>query len=230
MPSMKTPAVEPASNLSEIAYRRVKEDIFDFRLLPGARFSENEIAQRLGISRTPVREALYKLEREGYIEVMPRSGWRVREFDFRYYEDLYDVRIVLECAALKKLCKLAEEAPALKELKQTWLVARARRIRDALEVSRLDERFHDGLVEAAGNAEMRRMHGEVTERIRIIRRLDFTQPERIDATYEEHGEVLRAVLARRAAQADMLLRAHIEQSKAVVRQITLHTLHTTRFG
>jgi len=68
----------------------------------------------------------------------------------------------------------------------------------------------------------------VTERIRIIRRLDFTRGDRIEATYAEHGKILRAVIQRKADQAQLLLRAHIEQSKAEVRKITLHTLHEAR--
>ena len=69
------------------------------------------------------------------------------------------------------------------------------------------------------------MHHTITERIRIVRRLDFTHPERVGFTYVEHGEILRAILARRAARAIELLRGHIEASKAEVRNISLHRLH-----
>jgi DNA-binding GntR family transcriptional regulator len=95
-------------------------------------------------------------------------------------------------------------------------------------VATLDEAFHATLVASAGNREMSRVHAEVTERIRIIRRLDFTQAPRIDATYQEHGKILRAIVQRRADQAVMLLRTHIEASKAEVRKITLHMLHEAR--
>ncbi len=81
---------------------------------------------------------------------------------------------------------------------------------------------------AAGNAEMARVHWDVTERIRIIRRLDFTRADRIDATYAEHAKVLRAVLQRKPDQAQLLLKAHIEQSKLEVRHITLDMLHRAR--
>ncbi len=68
------------------------------------------------------------------------------------------------------------------------------------------------------------MHWDVTERIRIIRRLDFTRPDRIEATYIEHAKILRAVMQKKADQAQLMLKTHIEQSKAEVRKITLHTL------
>src|SRR5687767_4624297 len=69
-------------------------------------------------------------------------------------------------------------------------------------------------VGAAGNPQLARMHHDITERIRIIRRLDFTQPDRIDSTYEEHAQILRAVMRRRLEQSRLLLKTHIEASKA----------------
>jgi DNA-binding GntR family transcriptional regulator len=75
---------------------------------------------------------------------------------------------------------------------------------------------------------MARVHWDVTERIRIIRRLDFTRASRIEATYVEHAKILRAVMQKKADQAQLLLKTHIEQSKAEVRKITLHTLQAAR--
>jgi DNA-binding GntR family transcriptional regulator len=216
-----------AVNLATLVYERVKQDIFDFRLLPGDRFTETEISERTQASRTPVREALYRLERDGYVEVMFRSGWRVRPFDFRQFEELYELRIVLETAAVRRLCE-TEERPQLDGLKRIWMCPPEERVTRMREVAQLDEGFHEVLVETAGNREMSRVHAEVTERIRIIRRLDFTKAPRIDATYQEHAKILRAIVQRRAEPASMLLRAHIEASKAEVRKITLHMLHEAR--
>jgi DNA-binding GntR family transcriptional regulator len=109
-----------------------------------------------------------------------------------------------------------------------WLVQAAERSSDIGQVARWDEQFHCALVAAAGNAEMARVHRDVTDRIRIIRRLDFTKQMRIDATYDEHAKILKAVQRKRADQAAMLLRAHIETSQAEVRKITLHQVHLAR--
>ena len=219
---------ETPENLADRIYGRLKEDIFNFTLLPGDRFSENEIAERMDASRTPVREALYRLQREGYVDVLYRSGWQVKPFDFRFFEDIYDVRIVLELAAVKKLCEQEIQSPILDDLKRIWLVSPEERLQDGSTVSLLDERFHEMLIEATGNREKARIHHDITERIRIIRRLDFTQGPRIEATYAEHGQILRAILARRADEAQRLLRTHIEESKSEVRKITLHMLHSAR--
>src|SRR5690606_18767805 len=113
---------EARTNLTERIYQKLKEDIFSFRLLPGDRFTENEIAERMAASRTPVREALTRLQREGFVDVSFRSGWQVKPFDFRQFEDLYDVRIVLEMAAVKRLCEM-EPGPNLEDLKRIWLVS-----------------------------------------------------------------------------------------------------------
>jgi DNA-binding GntR family transcriptional regulator len=212
---------------AEEAYRRVKAAIFDFVLLPGEGFTESDMAERLGMSRTPVREALFRLELEGYVKVAFRSGWSVSPFDFRKLEELYDLRVVLECTAVDRLCAMVP-MPELGLLKAVWLAPEKDRKTDTAEVAALDEAFHSTLVSAAGNLEMARVHADVTDGIRIVRRLDFTQPPRISATYDEHAKILRAVLARRADPAKLLLRTHIEASKAEVRKITIHKLHSAR--
>lgn len=212
------------NRLAVSVYEKLKADIFDFRLMPGTRFSENEIAQRAKVSRTPVREALFRLEREGYLEVHPKSGWSVRALDFEALDHLYDVRVILECEAVRKV-GAGNPRAALAGLEKTWLVAPKDRLTDGARVARLDEEFHARLVAATGNPELARLHQGITERIRIVRRLDFTHPERIVYTYLEHGQILRAILARKPAKAIALLRAHIEESKSEVRKISLHRLH-----
>ncbi len=213
-------------------YEQLKRDIATFSLVPGDRFTENELCERLTVSRTPVRQALVRLQQEGYVKVLFRSGWRVQPFDFDKFEQLYDLRMVLETTAAQRLCADGERVDRvlLDQLVQIWLVPVAERSTDGEQVGRWDEAFHCSLVEAAGNAEMARVHKDVTDRIRIIRRLDFTKSARIDATYDEHAKILKAIRSKRGDQAAMLLRAHIETSQAEVRKITLHEVHLARLG
>lgn len=214
-------------NLSGAAYEQIKRDVFEFRRLPGDRFTENEIARELGMSRTPVREALNRLAQEGHLSVVARSGWMVRPLDFALFDQLYDTRIVLELAAVRRLCE-QENAAALDSLRDTWLVPVASRLSDERAVAALDEQFHELLVAATGNLVMAQMHREVTERIRIIRRLDFTDAGRVTATYDEHAQLLRSILRRKGDHACLLLKSHIETSKRAVRRITLHRLFMAR--
>ena len=219
-----------AGSLADQVYQRIKDDLFGFRMLPGERFTEADLVVRLGVSRTPVRLGLARLEREGFVLARPRSGWQVRPFDFERFEALYDVRVVLELAAVDKLCARQDmdRAGMLGALTDVWLVPPPQRILDGRLVGQLDEAFHCALVAAAGNPEMALIHRDVTEKIRIVRRLDFTKDFRVDATYDEHAAILRAVLARRTDEAARLLRSHIDMSKAEVRKITLHMLHEAR--
>lgn len=219
-------AAVPAT-LAEQAYTQVKALIFDFRLMPGDRFSESELAEQLQVSRTPLRQALQRLEREGFLQVFPKLGWQVAPMDFDAFDELYDLRVLIECHASLRLCE-AEHRPALTSLASVWLGSDQVRQTEASEVGQLDESFHTMLVQGSGNREMARVHREITERIRIIRRLDFTKPARIDATYDEHARILRSITRRRADEAQRLLRAHIEQSKLEVRHITLDMLYRAR--
>jgi hypothetical protein len=104
----------------------------------------------------------------------------------------------------------------------------ASRLSDERAVAALDEQFHELLVVATGNLVMAQMHREVTERIRIIRRLDFTDTGRVTATYDEHAQLLRSILRRKGDHACLLLKSHIETSKRAVRRITLHRLFMAR--
>ncbi len=230
-PHPPTRAPAHRSRADEV-YAQLKRDVAEFKLVPGDRFTENEICERLGVSRTPVRQALTQLRQEGYVEVLFRSGWRVLPFDFDQFEQLYDLRMVLETTAAHRLCASGDRVDhaLLAQLATFWLVPPAARCTDTAQVGQQDEAFHCALVTAAGNAEMARVHRDVTERIRIIRRLDFTKQARIDATYDEHAEILRAIQRKRGDQAAMLLRAHIETSQAEVRKITLHQVHLARQG
>jgi DNA-binding GntR family transcriptional regulator len=226
------PASAPHRSRADDVYAQLKQDVAEFKLVPGDRFTENELSERLGVSRTPVRQALFRLQQEGYVEVLFRSGWRVLPFDFDQFEQLYDLRMVLETTAAQRLCTDGErvDRELLDALAAFWLVPVAERSTDMVEVSQRDEAFHCSLVAAAGNAEMARVHRDVTDRIRIIRRLDFTKQARIDATYDEHAKILKAIQRKRGDQAAMLLRAHIETSQAEVRKITLHQVHVARQG
>jgi len=216
-------------SLADAIYEQLKSEVFDFRLLPGDRFSESELAERLHVSRTPVREALYRMEREGYMEVHFKSGWSVAPIDFDQFENLYDLRMILETEAVRRLCATAP-GPELDKLAELWLVAPEARVHDSTRIAKMDESFHATLVEVADNPEITRVHREITERVRIIRRLGFSGPERVGKSYDEHGAILKNILRRRGDQAILLLKSHIELSKSQARQITLHHLADARQG
>ncbi len=212
------------STLANEVYERLKLDIFEFRMPPGQRYSEHELAAMLQVSRTPLRLALHVLAHEGFLQhVNGHSGWQVRPLDLSYYEDLYDFRIEIEAVAIRRLCAKSAKID-LSQLIAFWCAPASEQSRDGEAAAREDEVFHRTLVGLAGNAEMLRCYDRLADRIRIIRRLDFVSPARIVATYEEHGAILRALETRRGEEAERLVRAHIEASRVEIRRITFHQM------
>lgn len=224
MPKAEQPPGHNAPSMAERVYQHLKAELLAFRLLPGDRFTETALAKRLQASRTPVREALYRLQQEGVMAVHFRSGWQVKPFDFEQIEALYDLRITLERAAAEKICQLPSPPPVLEALCTTWCPTLPTEQATDTHLGELDEHFHCQLVAAAGNPEMTRVHQDITERLRIVRRLDFTRQDRVAATYREHSAILTALLANRPDQAAEQLTRHIRQSQATVRAITMEKI------
>ncbi len=117
------PDLQPRAALAEQVYARIKAELHDFLWVPGDRFTETDIGNRLGVSRTPVREALFRLRNEGFLDVESKAGWFVKPIDFERLDQLYDLRIVLETASLDRLAQRADEPAELEALKAVWLVA-----------------------------------------------------------------------------------------------------------
>jgi DNA-binding GntR family transcriptional regulator len=224
------PQKRPPQKLADSAYEQLKSELFEFKLLPGDRFTEAEVAERTGTSRTPVRQALYRLEREGFLDVKFRNGWEVRPLDFTQIDELYELRILLEQTSVRsmKSLSLKDLNSILLPLEAIWQVSSSKRSSNISEVSKWDEDFHCGLVSASGNREFARVHLEVTERIRIVRRLDFTKPSRITSTYQEHASMLQALRKRAFTEVTNQLATHIEISRIEAREITLLKLQNAR--
>lgn len=220
------------SSRSQLAYLSLRDDIFAFRLLPGDRFTEGDVAERFGISRTPVREALLRLQAEGLVRGYYRNGWEVVPIDLARFEALYDLRTQLETHAAVRLCQEPAsprvDRAGLAALDAIWQVPPAQRLSDGNQVADLDEAFHRAIVCAAGNPEAAAVHQQVTDRIRIIRRLDFAYGDRIELTYEEHARILTALAAFDSGRAVELLTAHIEEGRVEVSRLSTQRLEQAR--
>ncbi|MEG0342560.1 MAG: GntR family transcriptional regulator [Acinetobacter sp.] len=225
MTKITTRSKKGSDSLSELVFQNIKNDIFDFKLMPGERFTESEIAQAYQVSRTPIRQALYRLQQDGYVEVHFRSGWQVRPLDFKAYEELYDVRILLEKYAIQQLCHLdLAESSIMTLLKQQWCVEPEHYLYDLKQLAQLDEAFHCNLVKALGNLEMAKIHQDISEKIRIIRRLDFSKDFRIEATYAEHQQILACIFQKDSETACKEIEQHISKSRDEVKRITLEMI------
>jgi len=176
----------------------------------GQRLVEEQLAERYATSRTPVREALRRLEGDGHVVRDRSGGVRPNAPKVSVMRELYDVRIVLEDLAVRNA------DPALVEpLREEWLELRTEHD-DSPDFVHADEAFHEALAHASGNAATERYLHDINERIHVIRIHDFTTVDRIETTIEEHLEILEALRAGRQDAAAALMRVHIERSAEVV--------------
>ena len=176
----------------------------------GHRLVEEQLAERFETSRTPVREALRRLEGDGHVVRDRSGGLRPNPPRVSVMRELYDVRVVLEDLAVR-----SADPEALDGLIAEWLDLRSEHD-DGPDFVYADEAFHEGIARASGNSATQRYIRDINERIRLIRIHDFTTPDRIEATIEEHLEILETVRAGRADAAAALMRVHIERSAEVV--------------
>ncbi|MDY7579765.1 GntR family transcriptional regulator [Herbaspirillum sp. RTI4] len=215
-------------SLPEYVYARLREDIFDMRLLPGDQIIESEIAACFKVSRTPVREALQRLQSDGLMQGYVRGGWEVVPIDFKRFEELYQMRGMIEQFALRQLCAGGGDVALIEQQKAIWCVALEQRLSDGRQVAILDEQFHLALVRAAGNKEIASTFERLTDRIRIVRRLDFIYGDCVQSTYDEHAGILNKIAAPTADEAASLMARHIEEGHVDITNITLHRLQSTR--
>ncbi|MGQ0698073.1 MAG: GntR family transcriptional regulator [Panacagrimonas sp.] len=209
-------------------YSQLKILIMGFELYPGSRVTETELAARFGVSRTPVREALQRLQLEGYLTVRPKQGCFIREIDIEELDEHYQVRIALELCAVELACTHMPDR-ALKELARQWDPAhQPSEEQDVETMAGRDEGFHIALAEGSGNLVLADYLQRVNHSIHIIRRLDFTQNMRVDLTYKEHHAICQHLVKRDAVAAQQAMTQHIRRSQQAVKAITLEQLSRAR--
>lgn len=196
----------------EAAYRHLFEAIQTGLLKPGMRVREVEIAERFGISRTPVREAIRRLESEGLVVHVPRQGAVIKQMDQREVIELYEMRAALEGTAAQMAAQHASEAEIL-ELEELNALMRAAagddRAGDDRKVAEANRRFHDDLYQAAKNPFLIKSVTALANALAVLGGTTLRDKERTEAAFAEHQEILEAIRARDGARADRAARAHI---------------------
>ena len=162
---------------------------------------EERLAALLGVSRTPVREALLRLHAEGLIGPHPDGGYRPIAPDVDEVHDLYEVRMALELQALRRPAEhgTTHDLADLELLRDEWLVLADKQPEPDPGFVTLDEDFHVRLAEASGNPSLADLLRVVNERIRVVRMHDFLTGERVERTIVQHLEILERGAGRRPA-------------------------------
>ncbi|KJK21961.1 GntR family transcriptional regulator [Burkholderiaceae bacterium 16] len=216
---MKTPISTVRRRRGSDVFTTLREMAISYELRPGERLNEIELAERLGVSRTPVREALTRLATDGFL-VESSRGYMRRPLEIQEMLDLYEARVAVERECLRLAFARATPA-AIAEigayLDRSKSVPPDTPVRELVE---LDEGFHMRIAAMAGNAELRRMLASLNERIRFIRWIDMENIGR-DSTQREHAEIVRALADQNWEEGERYLSAHIAlRREQIVEAIT----------
>jgi DNA-binding GntR family transcriptional regulator len=199
-------------SLVDIAYVAVRDGITSGALLPGARLREAALAKHLSISTTPVREALRRLDREGLVRLSPNRGAVVAEFDLHEILDLFEVREVLECRAVRRAAsaRVRDLAPAER------LMASAANLLEQLDRvawNRLEVAFHRAINDLGGNFELaemaERVHRNVQGMSVHVFREPLFGPDKFQLMQSQHQAIVDAVRVGNARVAEARAREHI---------------------
>lgn len=210
----------------ERVFSELKQRLLAGEFALGRRLGEERLASVLGVSRTPVREALHRLFSEGLVQRDAEGGFRPVAPDVVGMRTLYEVRIGLEVQALERPAHFGTEhdRAQLLDLQAEWRTLAADVPPPTPEFVLLDEAFHLALADAAGNAVIVEFLRVVNERIRLVRMQDFLTADRVGRTIAEHVSIVDAVLAGDCDLAIDCFDAHLRDSLAVVEERTLRTL------
>lgn len=203
----------------DYALRTLRENIIGLELKPGSMVSENELAAQLGLSRTPVREALIELSKVKIVEIWPQKGSAIARIDYELVEEARFMRNVLECAVAELCCKLVspEDLAALREN-----VARQRSYENMGVTSErflsLDDRFHAKLFEIARKPQVYTMIGSLSIHFDRVRNLTL-EDVNIKNVIQDHEDIVEAVAAGDAGRARELMQLHLNRFRVAEHKV-----------
>jgi DNA-binding GntR family transcriptional regulator len=210
---MNAQAAGSGPSLADAAYEQIRQRILDNVWPPGHRALEQEVALALGMSRTPVREAMVRLQNEELVELIPRHGMRVLPVSPAAMKEIYEILTALECMAAELLARRAPSAEELQPLVQaTQAMDRALAADDLDAWARADERFHAGLLELAGNRQLQATVMNYWDRAHRARLFTLKlRPKPVNST-REHMQLVEHLRSGDAEGAARVNRAHRERA------------------
>ncbi|MCK4507865.1 MAG: GntR family transcriptional regulator [Desulfuromonadales bacterium] len=203
---MRRKQIERHQTLREKILETIRDAILKGSLKPGERVSEPDLAERFGISRTPIREAFRQLESEGYLEVVPRKGAVVASLSERDIEEFYAIKIILEGFA----ARMAAEKLTEKEIERLESInTRLHKIAEEGDVKtffRVHNEFHEVFIKAAGNDKLSEMINQLVMKFKRLRLASLSQPGRMVVSIEDHHDMIQAFKDHDGNRADNLVR------------------------
>lgn len=202
----KRSAADDGESTVERVYEQLKAMAISFQFRPGDRLNELAIAKQIGVSRTPLREALNRLTVDGFVTFSPKQGFFRKPLSVEEVSDLYELREQLERGAIRLAVKRASDE-AIEALEVSLVDPATLAARATHELLALDEAFHEGIVRLSGNAEMIRLIENINSRIRYVRHISMEG--RRGTSQLEHRALLDALRRRDADECERLVSQHI---------------------
>ncbi|MGH7772287.1 MAG: GntR family transcriptional regulator [Candidatus Binatia bacterium] len=206
-------------SLTRLIAEELKEGILTGKLVPGERLSVEKLAASLKVSRVPLREALRRLESEGYVTFLPNNGVAVSKPTMEDVQDYYSIASVLEGLAARLAVERAnsEELSRLRELHQ--LLREAYKKKDAERYFEANSNFHRFIAEMAGNERLHRLIDQMRQEIQKTRTLALHLPQRLDYSMREHDQILDAFLKRNAELAEATVVRHLQNQMEALKKV-----------
>ena len=202
--------------LRDLVFNTLRQAILKGELKPGERLMEIQLAEKLGVSRTPIREAIRKLELEGLVLMIPRRGAEVAKISHKSLQDVLEVRGALEELATDLACQRIDEEQlaALHEAEDRFKKAVA--TGTEMEIAEADEAYHDIIYNATGNKRLIQMINNLREQMYRYR-LEYIKDEAQRGTLiNEHEKILEAIRIRDIIRAKALMKEHIDNQEMTV--------------
>jgi len=207
---------EEQQSLRDRVYSKLKQAITEGMFPPGTRLVENELAERLKVSRTPVRESLQRLSREGFVTVLPRRGVVVESLSLKDVEEIFMLREVLEGLAGALAAQRITE-PELRSLEKVVEDSRKAALENNEEDAvRFNAQFHSIVIEAAKSPKLKELLNVVLDQVSNYRRISMSQPGRPHKAAEEHAAIVKAIKENDPEEAENLLRQHSSNAREIV--------------
>ena len=210
--------------LRDVVFNTLRQAILTGELKPGERLMEIHLADQLGVSRTPSREAIRKLELEGLVTMIPRRGAEVAQITEKSMNDVLEVRRAVDALCVELACEriTPEELERLGEACQEFAAEAMKKEKDVKLLAQKDVSLHDIIVQATGNQRLIQLVNNLSEqmyRYRFEYLKDFSQHEKL---VEEHRVIYESIVKKDRETACEAARVHIDnQKKAIIRQIRL---------
>lgn len=199
--------------LREIVFETLREAIINATLKPGERLMEILLAEEMGVSRTPVREAIRKLELEGFVVMVPRKGAYVADISTKDIADVFEIRAALEGLAAGLAAERITEEELEKLERILVKIGECVKNNDLEKLIEVDTEFHDTLFKASRNERLVQIVSNLREQIQRFRTASLSTPGRMKYALEEHKKIVEAVSERNVELAQALAREHIENAE-----------------